>query len=358
MASEPVLSVESLSVDFELSGRRRLRAVEDLSFSIARGETYGLVGESGSGKSTTARGILRLIEPSKGSVLVNGVDWTGISRRRVRRQRRHAQMVFQDPYSSLDPSMTVGQSVAEPLEVHEGLRGSELKLRVDELLERVAIPADHSRRYPAEFSGGQRQRIAIARALALRPSLVICDEAVSALDVSTQSSVVELLNDLKSDFDVSYLFIAHDLAVVSLIADRVGVMYLGRLVEEGPAERIFSEPAHPYTKALVSAVPVPDPVVQRSRRRIVIDGERPDATARVVGCPFRSRCQWAMDICAVEAPPAVSLPGGGWVTCHMYPAGIPDPMSKRTDETSMSRENCSTITQVGEPQYVRKPRHL
>jgi oligopeptide/dipeptide ABC transporter ATP-binding protein len=319
----PLLEVERLKVTFKLrsgfmSKAKLLTAVNDISFDIRRGETVGLVGESGSGKSTTGRAILRLVPVSAGSVHLDGTEISSLPKGDLRKWRRRMQMVFQDPYSSLDPSMQVADSIAEPLKVHEGLRGQALSDRVLQLMQRVGLAEHHMRRYPYEFSGGQRQRIAIARAIALNPSLVVCDEAVSALDVSTQNQVINLLEDLQEEYGLAYLFIAHDLAVVRHISDRVAVMYLGRIVESGPTERLFVAPAHPYTKALLEASPIPDPEVQRNRHRIILAGDLPDPSNPPSGCPFTTRCPEVMDICHTEMPPPVALPGGGEVRCYLY----------------------------------------
>lgn len=325
-----VLEVENLSVAFRLRGggllrARSLHAVRDVSFSIDEAETLALVGESGSGKSTTARAVLRLL-PSEGSVRFLGRELCSLSERQIRPIRRGLQMVFQDPYSSLNPSIQVGRNIGEPLSVHERLSSSEIESRVRELLEMVGLAPQHALRYPHEFSGGQRQRIAIARAIALRPKLIVCDEAVSALDVSTQSQILNLLEDLSDSTGVSYLFIAHDIALVQHIADRVAVMYLGKIVEEGPASEVLEKPVHPYTQSLVSAIPVPDPVVQRSRRRILLEGDPPDPSEVEAGCPFASRCPAVMEHCRTVMPPSVDVQHGGTVACHL--------VSKEGKETS------------------------
>jgi peptide/nickel transport system ATP-binding protein len=294
-----------------------VHAVRQVSFDVGRGETLGLVGESGSGKSTTGRAILRLVPVRSGKIELDGTDVLSLGKRELRGFRRHMQMVFQDPYSSLDPSMEIVDCIAEPLRAHTSLRGRQLRQRVVELLERVGLGQSHLHRYPNEFSGGQRQRIAIARAIAIEPSFLVCDEAVSALDVSTQNQVITLLEDLQRELGMSYLFIAHDLGVVRHIANRVAVMYLGRLVEWGPTERVFEQPAHPYTQALLSAVPVPDPAVQRARRRIILQGDLPDPASVPVGCPFSTRCPAVMPVCREVDPAPVDLPGGGAAACHL-----------------------------------------
>jgi peptide/nickel transport system ATP-binding protein len=320
-----VLEVENLSVTFKVRRgvfhKVPLRAVNDVSFHIGEHETLGLVGESGSGKSTTGRALLRLIEADGGTVRLDGKDVLGASKRQVRNLRRDMQMVFQDPYSSLDPSMVVADSIAEPLEVHEGLKGKAKADRVRELLHHVGLAEHHMQRYPYEFSGGQRQRVAIARAIAVNPRLLVCDEAVSALDVSTQNQIINLLEDLQAEFGIAYLFIAHDLAVVRHLSQRVAVMYLGSVVETGPARRIYEQPAHPYSEALLSAVPIPIPWVQRSRERIILPGDLPDPTDPPTGCSFHTRCPHVMDICSQVVPEHTPVDGGGTVACHLQTTG-------------------------------------
>jgi peptide/nickel transport system ATP-binding protein len=344
-ASTSLIDASGLSVRFKLgrSGfgpRRTLTAVNDVSLTVGHGETVGLVGESGSGKSTTGRAILRLVPLAGGSVEVDGQDISTLSGRELRRVRRDMQMVFQDPYSSLDPSMTVGESIAEPLRVHGGPRGGAGSARVEELLDSVGLARQHATRYPHEFSGGQRQRVAIARAIALNPRFLVCDEAVSALDVSTQSQVINLLEDLRQSHSLSYLFISHDLTVVQHIADRVAVMYLGRIVETGPSDRIFDQPAHPYTVALRDASPLPDPRRQRARTRMVISGDLPDPANPPKGCPFSSRCPHVMDVCRMTMPAARPAPGGGTVSCHLF--DIEDVTADRTPITDGEQSDVTT----------------
>jgi peptide/nickel transport system ATP-binding protein len=299
----------------------RVRAVDGVDFDVAPGETLGLVGESGSGKSTVARLMLRLIEPTRGTVEFDGTDITALNRRQMRAFRRHMQIVFQDPYSSLDPRAPIAEAIGEPLEVHRGMKGAKRDERVVELLDRVGLGRHLLRRFPHEFSGGQRQRIAIARALALDPRLVICDEPVSSLDVSTQSQVINLLTDLQAQLSLAYVFIAHDLSVVRHISSRIGVMYLGRIVEIGEAEQVYKSARHPYTAALLSAIPVPDHTAQRGRERIVLQGDIPSPLNPPSGCRFHTRCPYAMEVCAVEDPAPSIAPGGTTVYCHLHTSG-------------------------------------
>ena len=322
MTTGRTLEVEGLNVIFK--GRRGLpsvHAVKNASFQIDKGETLGLVGESGSGKSTTARGLMRLVEPQSGVVRLDGQELTAMSRTKLRKARRDIQMIFQDPYSSLNPSRVIGLSIGEPLEVHENLTAADRSERVRELLRQVNLSPDFYERYPYEFSGGQRQRIAIARAIALNPSMVICDEAVSALDVSTQNEIINLLEQLREDLGISYLFIAHDLAVVRHIAHRIAVMYLGHLLEDGPGERVFTEAAHPYTEMLLAAVPSPDPSQRLMDTAAIVAGELPDPSDPPTGCPFRTRCRYAMDVCAESMPEPTEVDGGGVVRCHLQTSG-------------------------------------
>ena len=305
----PLLVVEDLVKHYRTEGlfaakAPPVRAVDGVSFTVQRGETLALVGESGCGKSSVGRTILRLQEPTAGRVAFDGADVFGLAREPLRALRRHMQIVFQDPYSSLNPRMTVGEAVAEGIEIHRLARTrAERAQRVAALLEEVGLDASYARRYPHEFSGGQRQRIGIARALAVEPEFLVCDEPVSALDVSVQAQVINLLRDLQQRRGLAYLFIAHDLAVVRQIADRIAVMYLGRIVETGPAEALLSDPRHPYTQALLSAVPEPDPLAQRTR--IVLSGDPPSPSNPPPGCPFHTRCFHPLrsERCRTEVPP-------------------------------------------------------
>ena len=319
--NEPLVQVRDLVKEFDLrrtSWRTQsatVHAVSGVSFDIRAGEALALVGESGCGKSTTARCVLRLIEPSSGSVRFDGVELTELSSSSLREARRRFQMVFQDPYTSLNPRMTVGEIVAEPLLVH-GATTERQRERVDELLEQVQLGTDAVDRYPHQFSGGQRQRIGIARALALSPDLVALDEPVSALDVSIQAEIIRLLQRLRDELGLAYLFIAHDLSVVRHLSHRVAVMYLGKIVELAPAAELYSRPAHPYTKALLSAAPIPDPLIERNRQRIVLVGDPPTPTDPPSGCRFRTRCWRAEEICAEVEPPFVDIAEGHRVACH------------------------------------------
>jgi len=299
---------------------RSVRAVKDLSLQIGESETLGLVGESGSGKSTAGRAILKLVPAESGSVRVAGRDVYALNESQLRDARRDMQMVFQDPYSSLDPSATVGASIAEPMQVHEKLSKREARSRAAGLLDRVGLRESYLDRYPYEFSGGQRQRVAIARALAINPKFIVCDEAVSALDVSTQNQVINLLEELRGEYGLSYLFIAHDLALVRHISHRVAVMYLGHIVESGPAERVYSDPAHPYTQALLSAIPDASPYREK-QERILLRGELPDPANPPSGCPFQTRCAYVMDICKESMPGKTPIDSGGDVACHLQTSG-------------------------------------
>jgi oligopeptide/dipeptide ABC transporter ATP-binding protein len=325
--SETVLQVDGLVKHYHVRGRGQVvRAVDGVSLSIGPGEVLGLVGESGSGKSTIGKCVLRLTEPTAGSVHLGDRDITHLSRRALRPLRRDVHMVFQDPYSSLNPRFTVGQIVAEPLRRHGVARGAQVTERVREMLERVGLGAEMRTRRPHELSGGQRQRVGLARALVLEPRLVVADEPVSALDVSVQASVLNLVADLQRDMGFSCLFITHDLSVVEFLADRIAVMYLGQIVETGPTKKIFAEPQHPYTQALLSAAPEPDPVRQRARTRIVLTGEVPSPVDPPAGCRFHTRCPVAIDTCRTVEPELTGVREADRpVACHLVTSTeIPD----------------------------------
>ena len=292
-----------------------VRAVDRVSFSIEQGETLGLVGESGCGKTTVGRSILRLIEPTSGQVRFNGQDLLGLDRETLRRVRASLQIIFQDPFSSLNPRMNVGQIIAEPIKNHLEISTAEIKERVAHLMERVGLHPEQMSRYPHEFSGGQRQRVGIARALALNPLLIICDEPVSALDVSIQAQVINLLAQLQEQMNLSYLFIAHDLSVVEHISNRVAVMYLGNIVELANDQELYRNPLHPYTQALLSAVPIPDPEVQK--KRIILQGDVPSPLNPPAGCAFHPRCHKREDLCSLKEPEFQDLGGEHWIACHL-----------------------------------------
>jgi peptide/nickel transport system ATP-binding protein len=310
----PLLSVLSLCVQYQ-SAHGTVRAIDDVSFDLEAGETVGLVGESGCGKSTLGKAIMRLVPSCDGLVILDGQDLTAMPGRALKAARKSMQMIFQDPYGSLNPRHDVGTIVGQPLSV-AGWSRRDIRGRVAELMEQVGLPAESVRRYPHEFSGGQRQRIGIARALALRPKVIICDEPVSALDVSVRAQVINLLKDLQQATGVAYLFISHDLSVVEHISDRLIVMYLGRIVESGRSVDLWQQPAHPYTHALLAAAPVADPRLARSRTRTVLQGELPSPLNPPAGCSFNTRCPMASERCRMERPVLRSAPGGRMVACH------------------------------------------
>ena len=321
--SDAVLKVENLKVHFPVKGglftkKQVVKAVDGVSFEIYPRETFGLVGESGCGKSTTGRAIVKLYEPTSGTVYYHGEDVTKIKGSHLAEFRRNVQMIFQDPYASLNPRMTVGEIIREPVDIHHIFNTKEEReQRVRELLDIVGLKPDHIRRYPHEFSGGQRQRIGIARTLALNPQFIVCDEPISALDVSIQAQVINLLEHIQKEMGISYLFIAHDLSMVKHISDRIGVMYLGNLVEIGDSDDVYHRPLHPYTQALLSAVPIPDPRVAREKKRIVLEGELPSPLDTPSGCVFRTRCPNATERCAREKPGMVNV-GKRTVACFLY----------------------------------------
>jgi oligopeptide transport system ATP-binding protein len=298
-----------------------VHAVDGISFEIFKGETFGLVGESGCGKSTVGRTILQFYRPTAGHVFLDGIDLAALKGEALRRMRRRMQMIFQDPYASLDPRMTVNEIISEPFQVHGLARPNEVKERVVELLNTVRLSPDFSSRYPHEFSGGQRQRLGIARALALNPDFIVCDEPISALDVSIQAQVINLLEELQEKLGLTYLFIAHDLSMVRHISDRVAVMYLGVIVELGTVDDLFGHPLHPYTQALLSAVPVPDPEVEEQRHRVILEGDVPSPVHPPSGCRFRTRCPLAIEICARVKPELREIRPSHWASCHLVEPG-------------------------------------
>ena len=320
--SDTLLRVEDLKIYYPVAGsgfgkKEFVKAVDGVTFEVKKGEVFGIVGESGCGKSTLGRGVCKLENLTSGHVYLDGEDITEYNDRRMRSIRKKVQMIFQDPYASLNPRMSVFDIIAEPLLVHHLYQDkADLEKKVLDLLHRVGLDDYHANRYPHEFSGGQRQRIGIARALAVEPSLIIADEPVSALDVSIQAQVLNLLNELKHDLDLTYIFVAHDLSVVEYISDRVGVMYLGNFVEVGEKEKIYSNPMHPYTQALLSAVPVPDPTAKRER--ILLEGSIPSAHKPPTGCKFHTRCPKCMECCKTQAPERYEVDDGHYVYCHLY----------------------------------------
>src|SRR5687768_2239368 len=321
--AETLIAIRDLKVHFNLGGNRVVKAVDGVTLDIYQGETLGLVGESGCGKSTLGRAVLRLTEPTSGQVLYRNKDLAQLSGRQLREQRRHLQIIVQDPYASLNPRMTVGQIVGEPLDTFRLARGREAEARVQELLETVGLSKRFIKRYPHEFSGGQRQRIGIARALAVDPDFIVADEPISALDVSIQAQIMNLLEKLRREKNLTYLFISHDLRAIRHVSDRVAVMYLGRLVEIADAKTIYVEPLMPYTKALISAVPVPDPEIEATRQRIMLEGDVPSPINPPSGCPFHTRCPYAIDVCKEVVPQLVEIKPAHFAACIRISPEVP-----------------------------------
>ena len=330
-----VLRVTGLRTYFPVKSRGliprtvgQVKAVDGVDLHVGPGETLGLVGESGSGKTTVARSVLKLVKATDGRIEIDGTDITTLSTRQMMPVRRKAQMIFQDPYGALNPRHTVGAIISAPFEIQGVKPDGGVRKAVMELMERVGLNPEHYNRYPVEFSGGQRQRIGIARAVALRPKLIICDEPVSALDVSIQAQILNLLLDLQNEFGITYLFVAHDLAVVRQVSHRVAVMYLGKVMETASREVLYSAPLHPYTHSLLSAMPVPDPELQKQRPRIILEGDLPSPVDPPSGCVFRTRCFQAQERCAVEVPPLVEVAPGHAVACHFPVATLPDTLKR------------------------------
>ncbi|SEH51191.1 oligopeptide transport system ATP-binding protein [Mycolicibacterium rutilum] len=333
---DPLLEVTDLVKHFPIKSGvvvdrevARVRAVDGVSFTLHEGETLGLVGESGCGKSTLCRALLQLTTPTSGSVKFQGDELVGRSTRELRPLRRQMQMVFQDPFASLNPRKRVGQIIGDPMKLHGIADGAELMRRVQDLLDRVGLNAEHYNRFPHEFSGGQRQRIGIARALALRPKFIVLDEPVSALDVSVQAQIINLLKDVQDEYALSFLFVAHDLGVVRHVSDRVAVMYLGRIVEESGADDLFAQPIHPYSTALLSAIPIPDPRRNAARERLVLDGDVPSPIDPPLGCRFHTRCPWATEVCTSDDPLLVEHTAGHAAACH-HPRHVAESLATRS----------------------------
>jgi oligopeptide/dipeptide ABC transporter ATP-binding protein len=345
--STPLIEVEHLKLHFPVKQGvlidrevARVHAVDDVTFALSEGETLGLVGESGCGKTTLSRALMRLIDPTEGAIRFGGKDITQAGRKEMEPLRREMQMVFQDPFASLNPRKRVGQIIGAPLQLH-GTEKDQIEPKVRELLGRVGLAPEHLTRYPHEFSGGQRQRIGVARALALEPRLIVLDEPVSALDVSVQAQIINLLDDLQDDFRLTYLFVAHDLSVVRHVSDRIAVMYLGKLMEVSPAEELYTKPIHPYTTALLAAVPIPDPNENRARERIVVSGEPPNPIDPPSGCVFHPRCPRATEVCKTVEPPLTRYPNGHLAACH-------HPLNVSAEEISAAQRDPSSPASAGD----------
>ena len=316
--NKPLLKLVDLCKEFDLGSKKRLKALQNINLEVQKGETLGIVGESGCGKSTLGRTIMRLYEPSSGQIIFKNEDISHLSGSQIKPLRRHIQMIFQDPFASLNPRLTVAEIISEALEIHNLCPPQERRARILELLQTVGLLEHHYDRYPHEFSGGQRQRIGIARALAVEPEFIVCDEPVSALDVSIQAQIINLLQDLQNKHHLTYLFIAHDLAVVRHISDRIAVMYLGHIVELAPSEALYEHPLHPYTQSLLSAIPLPEPELERKRERIVLKGDPPSPLKLTKGCPFAGRCPKAFDRCHLENPALKEIHPGHTTACHLF----------------------------------------
>jgi oligopeptide transport system ATP-binding protein len=355
---DPLLEVQHLVKHFPIKSGivfdrevASVKAVDDVSLTLHEGETLGLVGESGCGKSTLCRTMIQLLEPTSGSVRFRGRELVGLSRRELRPIRREIQMIFQDPYASLNPRKRVGQIIGDPIQLHGLASGTQLRREVQELMERVGLQPEHYNRYPHEFSGGQRQRIGIARALALRPKLIIADEPVSALDVSIQAQIINLLEDLQDEFDLSFIFVAHDLGVVRHVSDRIAVMYLGKIVERSPAAVLYERPIHPYSVALLSAVPIPDPRANAERQPMVLEGDVPSPVDPPPACHFHTRCPWATEICSQDEPPLAEYESGQAAACH-HPRNVD---SRMLAGAAVAADSPSTATDTLPSETEREP---
>lgn len=316
-AEKPLIDVKNLKKYFNVGKNQVLKAVDNVTFSINQGETIGVVGESGCGKTTVGRTLIRLYRPTEGEIYYNGKNINDLNKTEAKKYAKTAQMIFQDPYASLNPRMTVGDIIGEGIDIHGLYRNGDRQNRIYELLGKVGLNREHANRFPHEFSGGQRQRVGIARALAIEPEFIVCDEPISALDVSIQAQIVNLLMKLQKDMNLTYMFIAHDLSMIKHISDRIAVMYLGTIVELTNSNELYSNPIHPYTKALLSAIPIPDPKVEKSRSRILLEGDVPSPINPAPGCKFRKRCKYAMDVCEIKVPELKEVSVSHYVACHL-----------------------------------------
>ncbi|MCQ1530381.1 ABC transporter ATP-binding protein [Lutispora saccharofermentans] len=315
--AKPLINVKNLKKYFNVGKGQVLKAVDNVTFEIGQGETVGLVGESGCGKTTVGRTLIKLYKPTQGEIFYKDRNINDLDKAEGKKYAKKAQMIFQDPYASLNPRMTVGDIIGEGIDIHEIYKGKDRQSRIYELLEKVGLNREHANRFPHEFSGGQRQRIGIARALAIEPEFIVCDEPISALDVSIQAQIVNLLMRLQRDMNLTYMFIAHDLSMIKHISDRIAVMYLGTIVELTSSHELYSNPVHPYTKALLSAIPIPDPKIEKGRNRILLEGDVPSPINPLPGCKFRKRCKYAMDVCEIKMPELKEVSKSHYSACHL-----------------------------------------